>query len=195
MNRDAGRPGGIEAETPVRPARRVLAGAAGKRLISGPSAQNLGDCRQLPRRPAPSIILRLNRAPCVHPQTDEPCVHDPLSAGRRLALRAVAWQAGATALAALAFLALGVPSALGALVGGGAVVAGSLASAFVALGGGIQPAATAIGRLLAGIALKWGVVLVALVLGLAGWALPPLPMVVGLVVATLAFVPAHISKG
>ena len=44
-----------------------------------------------------------------------------MSAGRRLALRATVFQAGATALVALTFLPHGLPSALGALVGGGAL--------------------------------------------------------------------------
>ncbi|HUH90012.1 MAG TPA: hypothetical protein VLZ76_05045 [Lysobacter sp.] len=124
--------------------------------------------------------------------TDEPSVHDPMSAGRRLALRAIAFQAGATALTTLAFLAHGVPSALGAVMGGGAVVAGGGVATLVALGGGVQPAGTVIGRLLAGVILKWLVVFAVLALGLAGFKLPPLPMLAGVVATTLAFVLAQI---
>lgn len=121
-------------------------------------------------------------------------MHDPLSAGRRLASRATAWQAGATALAALAFLLHGAPSALAAAVGGGAVVAGGAAAALVALGGGAQPAGAAMGRLLAGVMLKWVVVFAVLALGLAGLKLPPLPMLVGVLAATLAFVLVNLLK-
>lgn len=128
------------------------------------------------------------------PQTDESRVHDPLSAGRRLASRATAWQAGAAALAALAFIPLGAPMALSAAVGGGAVVAGGLVAALMALSGGIQPAGMAMGRLLAGVMLKWVVVFGVLTLGLAGFKLPPLPMLVGVLAATLAFVLANLLK-
>jgi len=121
-------------------------------------------------------------------------VHDPLSAGRRLASRALVWQACATVLVALAFLAAGASSALAAAMGGGAVLAGVLVSALVALGGGVQPAGMAIGRLLAGLVLKWFVVLVILAFGLAGLELPPLPLLVGVLAATLAYVLANLSR-
>ena len=74
-----------------------------------------------------------------------------MSAGRRLALRATAFQAGATALTTLAFLVQGAGFALAALVGGFAVVAGGGLAALVSLGGGVQPAGTVIGRMLAGV--------------------------------------------
>ena len=117
-----------------------------------------------------------------------------MSAGRRLASRAIVFQACATALAALAFLAHGVPSALAAAAGGGAIVGGGLVAALVALGGGVQPAGMAMGRLLAGVLLKWVVVFAVLALGLAVLKLPPLPMLVGVLAATLAFVLANLLK-
>lgn len=121
-------------------------------------------------------------------------MHDPLSTGRRLASRAIVWQAGATALASLAFLALGVREALAAAAGGGAVVVAALVSLALALGGGIRPAGIAMARLLLGMAAKWATVAVALVLGLAVWRLPPLPLLVGVLVATVAAVPAQLLK-
>ncbi|WP_343226220.1 hypothetical protein [Lysobacter sp. 5GHs7-4] len=121
-------------------------------------------------------------------------MHDPLSTGRRLASRAIAWQAGATALTALAFLPLGARHALAGAVGGGAVFAGAVVAAWMALGGGVQPAGAAIGRLLAGVMLKWVVVFLVLGLGLAVLRLPPLPMLVGVLAATLAFVLANLLK-
>lgn len=121
-------------------------------------------------------------------------MHNPLSAGRRLALRAIVWQAGATVLVALASLAFGVQHALAALVGGGAVVAGNVAAAYMALGGGVQPAGMAMGRLLAGIMLKWLVAFALLGFGLAGLGLPPLPMLAGLLAVTLAYVLANLLQ-
>lgn len=121
-------------------------------------------------------------------------MHDPMFAGRRLASRVIAFQAGVTVLVALIFLIQGAPSAFGALVGGGAVAAGSVVAALVALGGGVQPAGAVMGRLLAGVLLKWLVVFAVFTLGLAGLKLPPLPMLAGVVAATLAFVPAQILK-
>ena len=121
-------------------------------------------------------------------------MHDPLSAGRQLASRAIAFQTGATGLATLAFLAFSAPSALAAMVGGGALVAGGAVAALIALGGGVQPAGGAMGRLLIGLILKWMVVFAILALGMAGFKLPPLPMLVGVLAATLAFVLAQLLK-
>jgi len=111
-----------------------------------------------------------------------------------MASLAIAWQAGATALVALAFYSKGASFALAAAVGGGAAVAGSLVAARMALGGGVQPAGMAVGRLLAGVIFKWVAVLTVFGLGLAWWRLPPLPMLVGLLAATLAFVLANLLK-
>ena len=72
--------------------------------------------------------------------------------------------------------------------------AGGLVAALLALGGGIQPAGMAMGRLLAGVMLKWVVVFAVLTLGLAAFKLPPLPMLVGVLAATLAFVLANLLK-
>lgn len=98
------------------------------------------------------------------------------------------------ALTALAFYPFGASHALAAAVGGGATVAGSLVAARMALGGGVQPAGMVVGRLLAGVIFKWVVVLAVLGLGMAWWRLPPLPMLVGLLAATLAFVLANLLK-
>lgn len=48
------------------------------------------------------------------------------------------------------------------------------------------------GRLLAGVIFKWVAVFAVLGLGMVGFRLPPLPMLVGVVAATLAFVLANI---
>lgn len=115
-----------------------------------------------------------------------------IATGRRLAQRAIAWQAVATVLVALAFLAKGPSPALGVVVGGGAVTLAAWASAAVAFGGGVAPAAgTAFARLLLGMALKWVLVLVVLGLALAVFRLPGLPLLAGVIAATLALVLAN----
>ena len=109
-----------------------------------------------------------------------------MTAGRRLASRAIGWQAGATALAALAFSLRGAPEALAVLVGGGAVVLGSLLAAWLSYRGGVQPATVVLVRWFAGVVVRWIAVLVVLVLGFGIWRLPPLPLLAGVAVALAA---------
>ena len=113
-------------------------------------------------------------------------MHDPIAAGRRAALRAVAVQGLVVALLAAAFLAQGVREALAAGVGGLALVLGNALSAFVALGR-IVPAPVAFGRLLLGAMGKWLVAIAVLATALAIWRLPPLPVLAGLVAGSLAY--------
>lgn len=112
---------------------------------------------------------------------------NPVAAARRLAQRAVVWQAVATVLLALAFLARGLPWLLAASAGGGAVILGGWAAARVALGGGVSPAGIVFARLLVGLVLKWLLVLIAVAVALASH-LPGLPLLVGVVTATSALV-------
>ena len=118
-------------------------------------------------------------------------VSNSVAAGRRLAQRAIAWQAVATVLVALAFLVKGLPWSLAALVGGGAVTLAARVAAMVALGGGVSPAGTAFARLLVGMALKWLLVLVTVVVALAVFRLPGIPLLAGVIAATLALVLAN----
>jgi len=118
-------------------------------------------------------------------------VTNSVAAGRRLAQRAIAWQAIVTALVALAFLAKGLPWLLAALVGGGAVTLAAWVSAAVALGGGVSPAGVAFARLLVGMAVKWLLVLIAIVIALGLFRLPGLPLMAGVIAATLALVLAN----
>lgn len=84
----------------------------------------------------------------------------------------------------LALLALGVSWMLAAWLGGGGLVLGSALAVWMALGGQSPSAAgAAMGRLLAGMASKWLALLLALLLGMAVWHVPPLGMIVGVVVA------------
>ncbi|WP_181952581.1 ATP synthase subunit I [Vulcaniibacterium gelatinicum] len=108
------------------------------------------------------------------------------AAGRRLARRVAALQAAATLATALACLPLGPSAALGALAGGSAMALGSLLAAWGAFGGGPAGAGAALGRLLLGLAAKWGVVIVVLYLAIAVWRLPPLPVLAGAALAAAA---------
>ena len=109
------------------------------------------------------------------------------NAGRRLALRVVAFQAIATLVTALACLFTGPRAALAALAGGGAMTLGSLAAAWGAFGGGVAGAGTALGRLLLGTAVKWMVVAVGLYLAMAVWRLPAVAVLAGAALAAAAF--------
>lgn len=109
-----------------------------------------------------------------------------MTAGRRLASRAIAWQIGATTLAALAFFAHGAASALAALAGGGAVAAGTLAAAWLSYRGGVQPANVVLVRWFAGVMVRWAVVLLVLLLGFAVWRLPSLALLAGVAIALVA---------
>jgi len=109
-----------------------------------------------------------------------------VAVGRRLAQRAIAWQAVAVAVTALAFLAKGADWALAAGLGGAAIALGGWLSSVIALGGGVNPSAGALARLLAGVALKWVVVMAVLLLGVGKAGLPPVPMLAGVIVALFA---------
>ena len=114
--------------------------------------------------------------------------------GRRLALRAAVYQTVIVLLVALVFLIRDGSWALAALVGGGAVILGGALSARLALGNRVIGAGTALGRLFAAMILKWCVVVLALALALAVFELPPLPLLGGVVVATLAYVMTNSIK-
>ena len=114
-------------------------------------------------------------------------VMNSAAAGRRLALRAMAYQMVAVLLVALVFLIQGVSAALAALLGGASVVLGSALAANVALGGGVVPARLAFFRLVLGTGIKWLVVVTIFALALGVGRLPPLPLLAGLAVALIAY--------
>ena len=113
-------------------------------------------------------------------------MHDPIAAGRRSALRAVAVQGVAVVLVALAFLPKGGAWALAAAVGGGALVLGNALAAALSLRG-IERAGIAFARLMLGTLAKWCVVAAILGVALEAWRLPPLPMLAGLAAGMLAW--------
>jgi F0F1-type ATP synthase assembly protein I len=108
------------------------------------------------------------------------------AAGRRLALRAVAYQSAAVVLVALVFLMQGWSAMLAALLGGMGVVLGNALAANIALGGGVVPARSALLRLLLGAGLKWAVAITIFALALGVGRMAPLPLLTGLAAALIA---------
>ena len=108
------------------------------------------------------------------------------AAGRRLALRAVAYQMAAVVLVALVFLIQGPSALLAVLLGGASVVLGSALAANVALGGGVVTARSAFMRLLLATVLKWAVVILVFALASGVGRVAPLPLLAGLAVGLIA---------
>ena len=118
-------------------------------------------------------------------------MYNPVSANRGRAWRVVRWQTVAVVAAAACALALArgnLAISAGVFAGGSAVVAGCALSLLVALGGGVQGATGVFGRLVFGTVLRWAVVALALLLVVGALRLPPFPVLIGVVVAELAFV-------
>jgi F0F1-type ATP synthase assembly protein I len=113
-------------------------------------------------------------------------VLNTVAAGRRLAQRSAALQAAATLATALAFLLSGVEAALGALAGGAAMTLGSLLAALKGFSGGVATAGVVLWRLVAGLAVKWFVVVGGLYLAIAVWRLPALSVLAGAALAAVA---------
>jgi F0F1-type ATP synthase assembly protein I len=109
-------------------------------------------------------------------------------------LRAAVWQTVAVLLVALLFLLWGVPHAVAAAVGGLAIVAGALLAAWMAFGGGVLGAVSAVLRLVAGMVVKWVVVIGVLVMGAGLYKLPPLPLMAGVVAGLVAQMLAAVGK-
>jgi len=117
-----------------------------------------------------------------------------LSVGRRLALRLFMGQVAVAALVGLAFLGLGWRYALAA----------SLSALLVALGNALMAARTfsglatggaMLGRLIAGMILKWVVIVGGLLAVLVHWKLPPLAALAGLAAAFAVNLLAFRFKG
>ena len=114
-------------------------------------------------------------------------VMNSAAAGRRLALRAMAYQMVAVLLVALVFLIQGPSALLAVLLGGASVVLGSALAANVALGGGVVTARSAFMRLLLATVLKWAVVILVFALASGVGRMAPLPLLAGLAVALIAY--------
>lgn len=122
-------------------------------------------------------------------------MQDSLVAGRRTAVRLAAIQAAITVAVALAFLVQSTASALAALVGGGSVSLGTALMGWRAFRGGVAPAGVALLRLAGGLALKWLVIGLAVMITLTRTELPPLPMLAGLGAALVGFVLGGLMPG
>ncbi|WIG56879.1 MAG: hypothetical protein OJF61_002667 [Rhodanobacteraceae bacterium] len=108
-----------------------------------------------------------------------------LAAGRRLAMQVVLAQVAVAVIAGLAFLARGIPSAVGALAGGLVVAIGTALLALPVFAPALAGGGTMLARFAFGTLLKWIVVIVGFYLILAYWRLPALPALIGLVAALL----------
>lgn len=107
-------------------------------------------------------------------------------AGQQLALRTIALQAVVIGVLSACFLAVGMRQAAAVLLGGVAIVASSWAAARVTFTGRAQSAEGALLRLIAGLLLKWFVVIAVLLLGTLLLGLLPLYVLIGLAVGLLA---------
>lgn len=127
------------------------------------------------------------------PPHNELRVYNPLSAGRRHARRMALMGLIATAGTALVFFVAqqNLAPSLAAVLGGMGVVVGTWIAALIALGGRVQGAGLAFSRLLLGTGTKWSVVIAAMLLGVANQ-LPVFPLLIGVIVATLAPLAAEI---
>lgn len=95
-------------------------------------------------------------------------------------------QAIVVALLALVWLMLDARAALSVMLGGGSATLGSALMAWRSFSRGVVGPYAALFGVLGGIALKWLVIVVALYLALARWALPALPLLAGLAAAMIA---------
>jgi hypothetical protein len=106
-----------------------------------------------------AIIPRLGRGDSVLPVLLGKRVQDHLGSHRRLAFRAVAFQAATAVLAGLvAWLVAGRIAGLAAVIGAMSMALANAAQAQLALGGGVQVPGAAFARLLLGTLAKWLVV-------------------------------------
>lgn len=110
-------------------------------------------------------------------------MQNSIAAGRRLAVRVVLAQLGATALVAAGFALRGWLPALAVLAGGGVVALGTALLALRLFAGVPAAAGTVLARLIVGNLLRWCVIGAGLYLALVVAKLPGLPVLAGLVAA------------
>ncbi|WP_083489683.1 hypothetical protein [Stenotrophomonas ginsengisoli] len=108
-----------------------------------------------------------------------------VDAGRRLMLRAAVYPLAAIVALALIFLLISKLHAVAVLASGLAVVAGGWLAARIALNGGAQAAASAVGRLVAAMALKWVLVIGVLAIGIIQFRFPPMALLAGIAVGMM----------
>lgn len=114
-------------------------------------------------------------------------VTPPLAAGRRLARRCALAQGLAAGGLALVFLASSPQAALAAALGGGGLGLGTLLLGWRAFPGRAPSASEALAALVTGLLMKILLVGLVLLLGLAVWRLPPLPLLLGVFAGLATF--------
>lgn len=112
-------------------------------------------------------------------------MQNSIAAGRRLAIRVVCAQIGATALAAAGFLFAGWRSGLAAMCGGSVVAVATALLALRLFAAGPASAGTVFARLVVGNLLKWAVIALGLYLTMVKAGLPGLPVICGVIAALL----------
>jgi len=110
-------------------------------------------------------------------------MQNSIAAGRRLALRVVCAQLGATVLVAVGFLLEGWRAGLAALSGGGVVAIATGVLALRMFATGPAGAGTVFARLIIGNLLKWSVIALGLYLVMVKAGLPGLPVMCGVIAA------------
>lgn len=111
----------------------------------------------------------------------------PLAAGRRLARRCALAQLGAAGALALGFLLVSPQAALAAGLGAGMLGAGTWVTARRGFPQRAPNASEALWGLLSGLLMKILLVGLVLLLGLAVWRLPPLPLLLGVFAGLVTF--------
>lgn len=112
-------------------------------------------------------------------------MQNSIAAGRRLAIRVVCAQLGATMLVAAGFALAGWRTGLAAFCGGVVVALATSVLALRMFSAGPGSAGAVLARLIVGNLLKWGVVAIGLYLTIVKSDLPGFPVVCGVVVASL----------
>lgn len=112
-------------------------------------------------------------------------MQNSIAAGRRLAIRVVCAQIGATALVAAGFLFAGWRSGLAAMCGGSVVAVATALLALRLFATGPAAAGTVFARLVVGNLLKWAVIALGLYLTMVKAGLPGLPVICGVMAALL----------
>ena len=116
---------------------------------------------------------------------------DPVARSKRMVRQAALRQMLVVALVAViaGFLASQGPRfGLGVAIGGVAIVLGSWLASRIALTEGVAPANVVLVRWFAGIVVRWGVFLVVMIGAVAVWKLPPAALLLGVLVALIAYV-------
>lgn len=122
------------------------------------------------------------------PPWDVRRMNDPLLRGKRTVLRVVVWQAATGLVVALCFaIFAGRSSALAALCGASIIAVGTAVFGWRLFAPGVAGAQVIQRALMAGEAMKWLWLVLAVWLALAKLKLAPLPLLIGLIAAQFGY--------